>query len=270
MSKHWSSRLTAAWFLGLVAAGAASCAVAPPEPERLSALADAAQPSEEATLSASSRQGMGALARRVQAADGTALHTPRGVGMCNQADPNEHNDHAGDSTDVPYVSVSYNPPECWEGEMCDETSCWTEQYCEGYGSAWTGSVEGTICKNDEDWFLLPTESLPFDVSLVLLRAMAAGASYCPFTDYGEPHGYDPPASPDNTLQVEVYNATTLELVGSSSSSIGRVWMNLEDLDGVGNLNHDLYLRFRGPKEAKYSYHFSLSAYNGGSEDECEY
>ena len=267
MSKHWRLGFTAAWFLGLVAVGATSCAVAPPEPESNSAPAGAVQP-REAALSASSRHGMGALARAVQAAEGTSLYTAPSIGVCNQADLNEDNDEVGDSTSLSYASVWDNPPECWEWENCDETSCWPEQECDEYSSAWTGMVQGTICKNDEDWFLLQTASLPFTVAYVGLRAMAAGASHCPFYDYGDgdTSGYDPPESPENTLKVEVYKATTLELVASSTSSVGRVWMNL---GGADNLSHDLYLRFRGPEEAKYSYHFSVSPQTDWFEDECE-
>jgi hypothetical protein len=98
--------------------------------------------------------------------------------------------------------------------------------------------------------------------------MAAGASHCPAYDDGDGYiyGYNPPAGPENTLTVEVYNAQTLALVATSTSPIGRVWMNLGN---PANLSHDLYIRFRGPKEAEYNYRFSLTPQTDWFEDECE-
>ena len=268
MTNRWQTRFSAVCVLGLMGLGAGACA-APEEGTFAEAPEETQGAAQEVQFSVSSRS-----ARRTPAELGRELEERSivggGHGTCNQNDPWEKNNKRATASTLGYQYIWDSEPECWDWEWCDENGCHTETECYEASSAYTSVDNATICKKDEDWYFLPTASLPFPVSYLRLRAFAAGASYCPFYDYGNgegTYGYDPPAAPENTLTVEVYSAQTLALVASSTSPIGRVWM---DLGNTANLSNDLYFRFRGPKEANYSYHFSLGPQTDWFEDECEY
>jgi len=266
MNNRWQARLLAGCVLGALGLGMGACAVSPEEgAEPAEATASAQQKIE---VGVSSRHGMREAANWSKQIEAKRTGKVGVVSGCDQ-DAWEKNDKSEDASELAYHGIWDSDPECYDWEWCDDTGCHTETYCAEYSSAHTSVDGATICKNDEDWYFLPTASLPFTVGYLGLRAMAAGASHCPFYDYGDGDswGYDPPAGPENTLTVEVYNAQTLALVATSTSPIGRVWMNLGN---PANLSHDLYIRFRGPKEAEYSYRFSLSPQTDWFEDECEY
>jgi hypothetical protein len=190
-------------------------------------------------------QGMDGVGRTPLGETASPPPQAEAVGLCNQGDPHEKNDQASDATDLTYASTY-----------------------DGYSR--TPNVSASICKNDEDWYHIPTADLPYTVRWVPIRVIAAGASFCPEFTWGDDEGtytegYDPPAGPENTVQVDVYNAATLQLVGSKQSNIGRVFL---DIWG-GPLNDDLYLRIHGPKEAQYGYWFNVRVQDDAFEDECE-
>jgi hypothetical protein len=268
MTKRWESRLLAGCFSSVVALGAASCAVSPETSETISAPTGTPQ-SVQVSISSGQLRGMSAVAHAARQAEAYGAAAGHGVGLCNQGDSYEKNDKRQDASDLPYSYVSYSPPYCEDYEWCDDNGCYTEHWCEDeYSSAYAKVDAATICKNDDDWYLLATEDLPFNVGYLGVRAFAAGASYCGFEDdgNGDTSGYDPPSGPENTLVLDVYNAQTLALVATSTSPVGRVWMNLH---GAATLSHDLYFHFHGPKEAKYDYKFYLSPQTTEFEDECE-
>jgi hypothetical protein len=264
MSDRWKSRILAACALSFIAASAGACAVAPEDPSA------APMPAASHSMSIAPRQSRSTnpAARTISEKKAPASNV---VAACTLNDPHETNDAVADATALTLGSVYYAPGDCWDEEVCnnDGSACWLQQFCDqaiGYAST---QADAALCNGDEDWYFVPTEALPFDVGYVRFRAFAAGASYCPFHDYGDgdTYGYDPPSAPENTLTVEVYNASTLALVASSTSTIGRVWM---DLGGPENLSHDLYFRFLGPQQAQYTYNFSIGPQTDWFEDECEY
>ncbi len=267
MTNRWQARLVAGWMLGAVGLGTGACAA--PEEGTLAEAPEmtqsAAQQVEVSVSSRGARPSPAQLARQLEAQSVVG----GGNGVCNQNDGWEKNDKQADASTLGYEYVWKNEPDCWDWEWCDENGCHTQTECYEASYAFTSVDGASICKNDEDWYFLPTASLPFSVGYLRFRAFAAGASYCPPYDYGDgdTYGYNPPAGPENTLTVEVYNAQTLALVATSTSPVGRVWMDLGD---AAKLSHDLYFRFRGPKEAEYSYNFSLGPQTDGFEDECEY
>ncbi|MDI1447929.1 hypothetical protein [Polyangium sp. 6x1] len=172
-----------------------------------------------------------------------------GVGVCNQADPYEKNNRLWSATELAYYDV-------YAGS--------------GWGAAYT-SATAFICKKDQDWYFMSTSDLPFMPGWLSIRAQAAGASYCPVYEYEEDGvtytwGYDPPAGPESTIQIDVYSAGTLQLVASAQSNIGRIFLDTYD----GPMEQDLYLRVRGPKEAYYGYNLSVRVQTHAFEDECEY
>ncbi|MDI3288488.1 hypothetical protein [Polyangium sp. 15x6] len=181
-----------------------------------------------------------------------------GVGVCNQADPFEKNNKQSSATGLAYSYVYFEPadPDYW----------WSVDT----GGAYT-SASASICKRDQDWYFVSTSDLPYTPGWLSIRAQAAGASHCPMYVYeeeGETYtwGYDPPAGPENTIQIDVYSAGTLQLVASAQSNIGRIFLDTYN----GPLDQDLYLRVHGPKEAHYGYSLSVAVQTDAFEDECEY
>ncbi|MDC3955286.1 hypothetical protein [Polyangium jinanense] len=180
-----------------------------------------------------------------------------GVGVCNQSDPYEKNNKQATATGLNYSWIYFEPanPDYW----------WSVDT----GGAYTGA-SASICKNDEDWYFVSTSNLPYAPGWLSIRAKAAGASHCPMQVYEEDgetwtSGYDPPAGPENTIQIDVYSAGTLQLVASAQSNIGRIFLDTYN----GPLDQDLYLRVHGPKEAHYGYELSVAVQTDAFEDECE-
>jgi hypothetical protein len=190
-----------------------------------------------------------------------------GAHSCDQLDPYEKNDKANRSTALAYTSTYSWEDTVWDHETGDVVEV-TQFYATIYGT------QANLCHKDEDWYHVTTSGLGSEYGTnnvyFHLRAMAAGASWCSATgdpELDEEIGlYDPPAGPENTLTVEVYNATTLDLLGSGTSTVGRVWLDL----GGPNLGQDVLLRFLGPKQANYGYVFHAWAQSFDGEDECEY
>ncbi|MDI1442682.1 hypothetical protein [Polyangium sp. 6x1] len=170
------------------------------------------------------------------------------VPLCHQVDPYEKNNRPSSATELAYHFVDAD-----------------------WGMAHT-TATAFLCNKDQDWYFVRTSDLPFRPDLLSIRATAAGASQCPmFVEEGDgetyTYGYDPPAGPENTIQIDVYSPGTLQLVASAQSDIGRIFLDTYD----GPKEQGLYLRVRGPKEAYYGYHLSISVrQSDGGEDECEY
>lgn len=189
-----------------------------------------------------------------------------GAHSCDLPDPYEKNNKPNHSTPLAYTSTYSWEDSVWDHETGDIVEV-TQFYASIYGA------QASLCRKDEDWYRVTTSGLGSEYGTnnvyFHVRAMAAGASWCSPT--GDPEVdegadlYDPPAGPGSTLTVEVYNATTLDLLGSGTSAVGRVWLNL----GGPNLGQDVLLRFRGPKQATYGYIFHAWAQSFDGEDECE-
>jgi hypothetical protein len=181
-----------------------------------------------------------------------------GVGVCNQADPYEKNNKRSKATELAYNGIYFEP--------ADPEYSWSEDI----GSAYT-IVSASICKKDQDWYFVSTSDLPYTPGWLSIRAQAAGASHCAMMEVSEEGGetytvgYDPPAGPQNTIQIDVYSAGTLQLLASAQSNIGRIFLDTYN----GPLDQDLYLRVHGPKEAHYGYNLSVVVQTDAFEDECE-
>jgi hypothetical protein len=117
-----------------------------------------------------------------------------------------------------------------------------------------------LCPSDEDWLAVQTD---FGDSPVLfsIRLQAAGAGYCG----AGCEEYVPPAGPENTVLVEVYDASTMALVASATNDQGRIW-----IDAFGpEFAHNVLVRVHGPPQATYRYQLFLMVRSGYYEDECE-
>jgi hypothetical protein len=130
---------------------------------------------------------------------------------------------------------------------------------------------GYLCAGDADYYLLDTMSLGIMDPVLSLYGRAKGSHLdgCNCDGCGEgvcaPRTYPPPG-PQSTLTIEVYNATTLELLAVQTSELGEV-----EIGAYGTkLNQNLLIKVYGPAAAQYPYTFGLSFYeNWGEEGECE-
>ncbi|WP_179955502.1 hypothetical protein [Chondromyces crocatus] len=165
-------------------------------------------------------------------------------------DEYEDNDVAMTATQVPMELPVEGDPD-WYGE--DLWYVWNE-------------ISAYKCSGDDDWYFIKTSfDTPADDppetrywSLVL-RVAGAGSCGASCEDYV------PPAGPEHTVTVDVFNATTMAPLTTRTSDEGliRLW-------GYGaDFANDVLIRVSGPPEAVYPYDFTTTARSDAFEDECE-
>lgn len=139
--------------------------------------------------------------------------------------------------------------------------------------AWVaGSWELDAClgQANQDWYRIESSQIPFETdenfrgtATMHLDLEIDGASVCRWND-----GCDVapvPAIPENTVRVDVYRASTMELVVSETDAAGVIELHTSD----EAFADDLLIRVFGPAEALYRYRLHVSIDVLGSEDECE-
>ncbi len=72
-------------------------------------------------------------------------------------------------------------------------------------------------------------------------------------------------APENTLTVEIWDATGTILLGSRTSQRGLIAINGSGRD----YGSDFLIHFSGPAAVEYNYRFSIGVQNADGEDECE-
>jgi hypothetical protein len=122
-------------------------------------------------------------------------------------------------------------------------------------------VDATLCAGEEDWFLIPTSTLPWETVTVRLQVFAADAGFC--ADFGC-DGFLPTPGPEHTVTVEAYHAVTGTLLGSSTDDQGIV-----RIYGSTEWGDDVLIRVSGPPEAEYPYLLRFATWSFEGEDECE-
>ncbi len=130
--------------------------------------------------------------------------------------------------------------------------------------AWVVVDDAFLCSGNDDWYHLPSPfSTVYDNEVMIkVRALAKGAPLC----YGCGQPGELPPAPENTLSVDVHQATGPKpLLSTATGTRGNVSINHTDPsyeDGV-------LLRFYGPPAAEYDYRFSVMIQDFDGEDECE-
>lgn len=169
--------------------------------------------------------------------------------MCDSLVDNlEPNDTAGTARVAPPDTIN-NDPNSTYGD-------WIIMAC----------VRGT----NEDWYRIEASQVTFEDSVdfegeaaIRLRFRAKNAGLCPDVD-----GCDDvrlPDGPENTVTVEVYRASTMELLTSQTSTFGFL-----RIDGYNEyFVEDLLVRVAGPAQALYDYRMTIYMDTTHSEDECE-
>jgi hypothetical protein len=124
------------------------------------------------------------------------------------------------------------------------------------------TIDGLLCSGESDWYHVAAGSLNYRFYALHLDGIVEGSSWC-----GE--GCEEPWLPDapeNTLQIDVHDAATLQLLGTQTATDGRV-----DLGGTGEAySKDLLVHVHAdPPEAAYAYMLSIEIRGYDGEDECE-
>ncbi|EYF02675.1 Hypothetical protein CAP_6565 [Chondromyces apiculatus DSM 436] len=128
------------------------------------------------------------------------------------------------------------------------------------------SVDAYKCSSDDDWYFVKTSfsvmgNDPPDTRYWTLVLQAAGAGSCGASC----DDVVPPAGPQSTVTVEVYDATSMALLGTETSDVGLV-----RIEGYGAaFANDVVFRVSGPPEAVYEYEFRTTVRSDAFEDECE-
>ncbi|EDM78188.1 hypothetical protein PPSIR1_00605 [Plesiocystis pacifica SIR-1] len=124
--------------------------------------------------------------------------------------------------------------------------------------------EATLCE-DEDWYAfdLDVNMLDGDPSnfALFLDIIVQGSSWCG-SGCEEP---ELPAAEENTISIELYEASTMNLLVAQTSQKGRI--NVDKSGAV--YGQDLILRVYGPAVVNYLYDVSFNVRFDAVEDECE-
>lgn len=122
----------------------------------------------------------------------------------------------------------------------------------------------SLCAGDHDWYLIPVAELGFDSHVVRIDGLVRGASWCGHV--GGCNGEVLPDAAENTLAIEVYDASERVLLGSDIATNGRV-----DVDGWGpSFANDLLIHVYVPSSAAvFDYDLHVDVRNYDAEDECE-
>lgn len=124
-----------------------------------------------------------------------------------------------------------------------------------------GMREAVLCSGNQDWHLVPTELLGYSRYVVQIRVLARDAGWC-----GLPCGdLELLPGPENTIRVEMYDATGTWLMTGNVGERGTVGLDVQG-DPVA---HDLFLRITGPAAAQYPYRLHITVQDFEGEDECE-
>ncbi len=123
-------------------------------------------------------------------------------------------------------------------------------------------LDGLLCSDEDDWYYVSADMLEFDMYTLELNALVEGTSWC---GAGCDDAWLPDA-PENTISIEVFDAATLQVLGSKTAEDGRVY-----LDGWGDaFSHDLLIHVFGPTPAAtYPYELFIQIHGYEGEDECE-
>lgn len=124
-----------------------------------------------------------------------------------------------------------------------------------------GMLEAVLCSGNADWYFIPTELLDYTRNVLQVRVLARDAGWCGLV-CGDPELLP---GPENTITVEMYDATGTWLMTGNVSERGIVGL---DVQGEP-VAHDLFLRIVGPASAQYPYRLHVSVQDFEGEDECE-
>ena len=131
-------------------------------------------------------------------------------------------------------------------------------------------VDACLGSANQDWYRITASQLMFEVDPAFqgtagmrLEAILPGTGICRGR---EGCGQELlPLVPENTVNVDVYRASTMELVTTRRDEGGVVL--IEAISEA--FADDLLVNVSGPPEALYSYRLTVYIHTGGSEDECE-
>lgn len=125
------------------------------------------------------------------------------------------------------------------------------------------SIDAYLCAGEDDWYLIKSSLLPFEVQRMIVHGILEGSSLC-----GEVCGFPSlKPGPKHTLVIEIYDAKLLELINYAESDEGRISMDGGDAQAFQN---DIMIRVYSPTaKAKYEYALEVSLQSYGGEDECE-
>lgn len=178
--------------------------------------------------------------------------TPAGASTGTYTNAYDRQDRS--STD-PCVDDRYEPND---GPV--NATVFAYSFIDSQGRAY-GMLEAVLCSGNADWYFIPTELLDYTRNVLQVRVLARDAGWCGLV-CGDPELLP---GPENTITVEMYDATGTWLMTGNVSERGIVGL---DVQGEP-VAHDLFLRIVGPASAEYPYRLHVGVQDFEGEDECE-
>jgi hypothetical protein len=117
---------------------------------------------------------------------------------------------------------------------------------------------------DDDWYFIKTSEGLAENTLLRIRARIAPIGSCA-SNGGACDEYLLPPSPDNTVTIELYDATTHMAIGGATNDQGYA-----KAYGAGTaFANDVLVRVVGPANVSWQYTLDVLLRGGDYEDECE-